>query len=324
MTRRAVIASLAAAAAIAALALLATHRRAEPPLAYRPAPPPSAVSRILAATETNSKAAETAFRSYVAKHETSPNPEVQDQVGLARMHLGYLAAERGDLKGARKTFQTAQARYRGTGTINGDYGNLPDQAAYQAAVCLVASGERAAARAEFLRFLKERPLSPLDQAAYRRLVRMNAGKADAEGLKILEADLHRQNQQAILETSVCGPKALAYLLPRLGKRAPDYHDLAKLCGTTNQGTTLAGMRNALRALGVPSYAADLGRRDFENVKFPAVVLQGDHYLVATDIRAAGLHIYDPRTASETRHPTPAPRRPRLPCYGFRVLGFVGF
>ena len=63
--------------------------------------------------------------------------------------------------------------------MRADFGGVPDQAAYQAAVCLVGDGKPKEAEAEFVRFLRERPLSPLCHAAYGRLKRLLRGSFES-------------------------------------------------------------------------------------------------------------------------------------------------
>jgi hypothetical protein len=276
---------------------------------FPPKPPVSEVTAIAAIKAANPKEAERKFDGFVAKHESDPNPKVQDEVTAARMQVGFLAAHRGDLGAARATFQTAARKYRGTGTVGGDYGSLPDQAVYQSAVCLVAAGKREEARSEFVKFLKDRPFSPLVQAAYRRIYRLNGNRDDSFAVAILNDDVLKQGQRAALETSVCGPKAIAYLLPLLGRPTRDYHDIAKLCDTTGAGTTLEGMQKGLRSLGIETYGAVLDRRDLAKLPPPFIVLEADHYLVATGLTRAQLHVYDPRTGYDRDFPLPLPSDP---------------
>jgi len=219
---------------------------------------------------------------------------VQDEVGEARIRLGYLAAKRKDFSAARGQFQEAALQYRGTGKMAADFGGIPDQAAYQAAVTLVAQGRNAEAEKAFTSFIKERPLSPLVNAAERRLVRMNGGKSKPEWEALLQEALTKQEKHAAFETSVCGPKAIARLLKLLGKPERDYKEIARLCGTSDKdGTTMEGMRKGLKALGIESYGYRVNREDFARLPLPALVLWGQHYLVLESITQGSASAFDP-------------------------------
>lgn len=242
--------------------------------------------------------------TFVSEHAASKDAKVQDEVGRARLRLAFMATHRKDYAAARKQLQVASREYKGTGVMDADYGGIPDQAAYQSAVCLVAEGKKDEARREFLRFMRERSLSPLVQAASVRLDRLNGMKPDEEGHKLLQAAIAKQEKRIRFETSVCGPKAIAYFLPLVGKPTRDYKELAKLCGTNDQGTTIEGMRKALLDCGVQVFGAEVNRTDLDKVQVPFLVLEADHYLVVTDRSANALKVYDPRDSSERRSSLP--------------------
>jgi TolA-binding protein len=119
------------------------------------------------------------LRAFVEKNKASTDPVIQDRVGAYKIRLAYKDAERGDFNQARSALLETAKTYKGTGVMSSDFGGVPDQAAYQAAVCLVAEGKKGEAEAEFLKFMKERPLSPLVTAAYRRICRLRGGIAPA-------------------------------------------------------------------------------------------------------------------------------------------------
>ena len=180
--------------------------------------------------------------------------------------------------------------------------------------CLAGEGKKDEARRGFEAYLRDRPLSPLAKAAYRRLLRLNGGESTPAWDRLLQADLAAQEKRVRFETSVCGPKCLARILgnpspggPPVagnGGKAHDYRELARLCGTTDSGTTLEGMRKGLRALGHESWAARLDREDLASAKLPAVLLQGDHYVVLERIAGDDATVWDPRFASATRWKLP--------------------
>jgi hypothetical protein len=247
---------------------------------------------------------ESGLREFVQRHADAPDPRVQDQVGRARLKLGYAAAHRKDFTGARAEFLTASREYRGTNAMSADFGGLPDQAAYQAAVCLAADGKKEEAEREFRRFLKDRALSPLVGAAYRRIERLKGGP-DEDAQALLQSALDKQQARVRFETSVCGPKAIAHMLPMVGKPAADYKEIAKLCGTTDRGTTLEGMRAGLKKLGVETYGLQVNRDDFLRLPIPFLVLEDDHYVLVTEAKPREAIVFDPRFGSDRRMPLPA-------------------
>lgn len=231
------------------------------------------------------------LEAFVAKHAADKSPEVQDRVGAARIRLGYSLARTEGYAKARTAFLATSETHKGTGAQSAAFGGVADQAAYQAAACLVGEGKKAEATKEFERFLKERPLSPLTVAAYRRLSRLNNGESKPEWDRLMQSDISRQEAYIRFETSVCGPKCLEHLT---GK---DYKDLAKLCGTTENGTTVQGMRRGLKALGKESWAVKLNRADLAKAALPAILLEGDHYVIVQKIEGDKATLWDPRFSS---------------------------
>ena len=218
------------------------------------------------------------------------------------MRLGYAAAKRKDWPEARATYLTA-ATIPGTKAMSPEWGTLSDQAAYQAAVCLVAEHQPAKAKAEFIRFIQTRPLSPLVHAAYRRLIRLNGGQSIKAYDDLLQTAITKQEANIRFETSVCGPKTIEYLVTQAGLPAKpgcatDYRSLAKLCGTHDRGTTLAGMRAGLKQLGITTYAYRVDRSDISKIKLPAILLEGDHYVALTDRTETTLTVFDTRLHDE--------------------------
>lgn len=231
-----------------------------------------------------------ALKSFVAKHEADRRPEVQDQVGAAKLRLGYVTARAEGYGKARAAFLEIAKVHRGTGAQSAAFGGVADQAAYQAIACLAGEGKTEQARTEFEKFMRERPLSPLVNAAYRRLIRLNGGESRPEWDQLLQSAITQQEKRIRFETSVCGPKCLEKLLA--GKHS--YKELAKLCGTTDDGTTVAGMRKGLHALGIESWAYQLNRQDLAKVALPAVMLEADHYVLLEKVEGDSATLWDPR------------------------------
>lgn len=286
-------------------------RRPAHPTSRTVARPTSPLARADALYAAKPKVARNEYEGFVAAHAASPDPKVRDQVGAARMRLGYLAARRHDLPAARSAFLAA-AKVKGTGAA-GEFGTVDDQAAYQAVVCLVAEGRRGEAREGFEAYLRERPLSALARAAYGRLKRLNGGASAPAWDALMQAAVARQEARVRFETSVCGPKCLERVLSNSSSwggagvgspKPPDYKALAKLCGTTDAGTTVQGMRKGLKALGRESWAARLNRQDLAKARLPAILLQGDHYVVLESLEGDRATVWDPRFGSSKPWPLP--------------------
>jgi hypothetical protein len=279
--------------------------RNKPTLKPSPEAPLLDANRKYASKPTEAK---TEYNAYITANDNNPDPAVQDHVGDARMHLAYLQAKDNNFDTARSTFIQAKTRYKGTGRMSADFGGIPDQAAYQAAVCLVAEHKNSEAKAEFLKIMKDRPLSPVVRACYNRLLRLNGGKTTDDWDNLLQHDQTAQEAFAKREMAMCGPKVLAYLLKQGLIHATDgktkgYEELAKLCGTTNGGTSIEGLRKGLRTLGIESYAMEVNREDFGRLQTPFILLERDHYAPVLQLYRDYFVYYD-TVYGENRTPLP--------------------
>lgn len=238
------------------------------------------------------KGAKKAYQFIIEKHKNSNDKVAQDEVGAARMRLGYVVAKTEGYAKAREVFLTAAKEYKGTHSTNPEYGAIDDQAVYQAAVCLAAQGKKEEAREEFKKIIKERPKSPVIYQAFRRINRL--GDPNKEVEQLMQTSIAKQEAWLRFEISVCGPKSIVYLLQILGKPAKDYKEIAKLCRTTDQGTTMQGMRDGLKALGIETTGLMVNRKDFANIELPALWLEQDHYTVLTSIKGNAAMVFDTR------------------------------
>lgn len=236
------------------------------------------------------------YKEFIAKNDANPDKGVQDQVGHARMKLAYLDTKTKDFDGARRIFKEAESKYKGHGDMGADFGGIKDGAAYQAAACLMAEHKTEEARKELRQFLQQYPLSPLVRGAYRRL-QMLPGGATAADDKSLQTAVAQQQQHIQMEMAMCGPKCVVKLMELTGRQTGskplDYKAVAKLCGTTDKGTTMQGMRDGLRALGIQTFGFSLNRKDFARMPLPAILLSGQHYVVVTAVTPTTLTVYDP-------------------------------
>lgn len=246
----------------------------------------------------NSPQGKAAYNEFINHWKDNPDKHVQDEVGAARIRLAYVDAKDRNWEEARKTFKQAAVEYKGTGTMGADFGGIKDQALYQAAVCLNGEGKKAEYRAALVDFIKTQPMSPLVHAAYKRLVMLD-GKATPEVDALLQGAINKQQKQVRFETSVCGPKCIVKIL-ELAKASPvpDYKEIAKECGTTDSGTTIDGMRKALKAHGQEFFGFELARADLPKIATPAIFYATDHYLVVTKVKGQLVTAYDPMTEKE--------------------------
>jgi hypothetical protein len=239
------------------------------------------------------RAAREQYAAFVAEHKQDPNPEVQDEVGAARLRLGYLETKINGFAAAHAVFKEAEREYRGTGTMSAEFGGIADQGAYQAAVCLAAEGNKAEAEAAFLAFMSDYTKSPLIFAAHKRLLRLDPSKRQAYD-QALSLAREKQEKDLRMALAMCGPLSIAYLQDPTSSPDPDrLKTLAKLCGTTEGGTTMQGMQDALQSLGFKPSAMLLNRKDFASLQTPAIWLLEGHYLVLERMSASRADVYDP-------------------------------
>lgn len=294
------IAATATLLAIAGVFVFTSHK------AKKPVKPPTQDDlafrdRSKADAIYHSPQAKKAYSDFIDRWKNNPDKKVQDQVGAARIRLAYLTAKDNDWKGARQLFKETASEYKGTGEMRADFGGIKDQALYQAAVTLNAEGKKAEYRAALVDFLKTQKLSPLVNAAYKRLVKVD-GKATAEDDALLQQALDAQEKKIRFEMAVCGPKAIAYLLKLEGKGDFDYKVLAKDCGTNDEGTTMEGLRKGLLAHGLDYFGYRVGKEDLSTLPCPAILCRGEHYVVVTHAGPGELTIYDPSRLSEEKLP----------------------
>ncbi|MBS1700314.1 MAG: hypothetical protein JST12_01520 [Armatimonadetes bacterium] len=243
-------------------------------------------------------------KEFVARNEMSNDKQVQTVVTRARMTAAFNDAEKGDYSSARAEFLNASLKHKGSDAMNPDFGTLPEQAAYQAIVCLEAEGKKVEAAAEYRKFMRERQLSPLIHACFRRLEHLNGDKVDSRDEAALQDAVDAQEKEIRFQTSVCGPKCLEKILPLLGKDPVGYRELAKLCRTTDQGTTLADLKSACESLGLKPVGFELNAKDFTELKNPFIWLQADHYVAVLGFKNGKAIVYNPIYKTEEERPLP--------------------
>jgi ATP-binding cassette subfamily B protein len=83
--------------------------------------------------------------------------------------------------------------------------------------------------------------------------------------------------------------------------------LRQLAGTTEQGTSLAGLAKAAKALGLQAEGVQVSRDALAQIEMPALAwVNGNHYIAALSVHGEGEHgtavIHDPNAASEQTIP----------------------
>lgn len=249
-----------------------------------------------------------AIRRYEEMVETfsaSEDPQTQDQVGVARLRLGYAVSKSGDFAAARRWFEEAATEYRGTNKMDAAYGTISEQGEYQAAVCLAAMDREEEAERAFLSFIEMRPLSPLVHAAHRRLVRLNEGESAPRYDRALSRAVRLQQEAAKLEMAMCGPKAAARLIELMGRGRHDPRELASKWKVTADGMTMQELRDGLKSLGIETWGYTLNRRDFGTLPTPAIWLSDRHFRVVMEIRGNEALVFDPFVGTERAVSLPA-------------------
>jgi hypothetical protein len=82
----------------------------------------------------------------------------------------------------------------------------------------------------------------------------------------------------------CGPRALALVCQRLGVSA-SVARLRQAAGTTEQGTSMAGLAKAARAVGLKAEGVQVSREGLGHVELPALAwVNSSHYLVVWSVQ----------------------------------------
>jgi hypothetical protein len=209
---------------------------------------------------------------------------------------------------------------------------LEEEAAYQHAVltaALLKQGGTSSAEldtrdpdAEFVRFMKEYPESPLVHAAVRRIARQHGGDVpkDAEAVWKQAMAAAQEHQHARdRERSLCGPEVLAEVLRRAGLEGANasgesvaedpLRRLAGELGTDYRGTSLAALAKALKGRGFQVKGLKLtwdglwkvtngpdGRQDAP--EYLIALIQPGHYVLVEDVRAGEVDVWDPSAAGQ--------------------------
>jgi hypothetical protein len=105
----------------------------------------------------------------------------------------------------------------------------------------------------------------------------------------------------------CGPRALALVCQRLGVSA-SVSQLRRAAGTTEKGTSLAGLAKAAEALGLKAEGVQVSREGLGNVTWPALAWVNErHYIAVLSRQGEGeratVTVHDPNVPQEETLPT---------------------
>jgi hypothetical protein len=108
------------------------------------------------------------------------------------------------------------------------------------------------------------------------------------------------------EEADCGPRALLLVSKQLGIHT-GLPALRKLAGTTGQGTTLAGLAQAARALGLKAEGVQVSREALPQIRMPALAfVNGSHFAAVLALQGGGetatATVHDPNRAREETVP----------------------
>jgi hypothetical protein len=118
----------------------------------------------------------------------------------------------------------------------------------------------------------------------------------------------------------CGPRALLLVCQKLGVKT-SLQTLQQTAGTTAQGTTLAGLQQAARKLGLQAEGVQVSRDALPNTSLPALAwINRNHYVALLALSGSGdaatATIQDPNKAGEE---TLSQEQLLLRCGGYLLL-----
>ena len=267
------------------------------------APKPPVAVAVSSYNQGHYTEAITQAHSVIVAAQHKPTPINRKEAAFARQILAYSAARNHDLKTAQAQFATLQVEAarlpdKGVQTTNpGDpKPTLEAEAVYEHAVCTAALGDKAAAEAEYIDFMKRFPDSPLMSGAIQRISRMHGGNLSPAAKAVWDHNEQVASAKAFQDMrsrSFCGPKCLAELLKRNGKPA-DVKELADECKTSLAGTTLASLAKVAGKHGLQVKGVSLTQRGLAEQKLPLVAfVSPGHYVIVDSVTPQQVVIWDP-------------------------------
>jgi len=239
------------------------------------------------------------YRKYIDE-ESKSNPASAMQ---AQMSLAFSISRRGDYKEAAAVFRDLKSKADKTKISATN--NLSLEAEYESAVCEEAGGQKMNAYADFKKIITNHPMSDYVYGAGKRMREISGGDLQPGDEELIEACIQKQEEAGRLAAVDCGPQVLAEILRRRGRTAPSIQELTAICGTDAKGTSVAGMRKALKGFGMTSYAATLNRESFSKLSTPTIWLIAGHYVLITALSNTNATIFDPSDSKTKQIPLPA-------------------
>lgn len=246
--------------------------------------------------------AEAASQRLIDQASGSKDIIVRKDAVRARYILAFSAARRKDMKLARDRFTVLKqeaSKLPDKGKPDSEPGEmnptLEEEGAYQHAVCAAALGDKKAAEAEYLKFMKDYPESQLMNGVMMRLERLHDGHLPA----YLE-DAWQQTQKTALdrkkaqdrEQSLCGPECLAELIRCRGEKA-DVHALAAEMKTSDRGTSMQSLADSAKKHGFTVKGVKLTWDGLRKQPLPLIALVAPgHYIIVDGVGWRSVKIWD--------------------------------
>ena len=251
------------------------------------------------------KQAEAEALKVVEKNSSSKSPAIRKQAVRARYVLAFSAARRKDMKLARDRFKVLEqeaAKLPDKGKQEAPPGQpsptLEEVGAYQHAVCTAALGDKKAAEAEYMQFMKDYPESTLLNGVTMRLARLHGGNTPPEAEAAWQQARRTADQRARerqKQQSMCGPECLSELLRRQGNQA-DVKSLSKELYTSERGTTLQAMSVIAKRHGFRPKGLQLTYKGLSKQPLPLItIIAPGHYVIVDHVSIFGVSVWDPYT-----------------------------
>ena len=152
-----------------------------------------------------------------------------------------------------------------------------------------------------------RPSSTIFTNACQYIRRLNNGEltpdAEASMARFRKEEEAAQRKEA-LERAMCGPKALAYVCNSMGVRT-DCKELAKLAGTSVNGTSMEGLAKAARLKGCEVAGLQVTFKGLKSQPKPLLALVSNHYLVIEKVGRKSVEFVDVSGKEVKRFSVPA-------------------
>jgi hypothetical protein len=232
---------------------------------------------------------------------------IREDAVRARYILAFAAARRKDMKLSRDRFTVLQkeaAKLPDKGAQPPTPGmtspTLEEEGAYQHAVCTAALGDKKAAEAEYISFMRDYPESTLIHGAVKRIELLHDGHlpkyaeaawAKANGTAIARAQARREAEEK--KWSRCGPLCMAEIFRRHG-HALGVDALAKELKTGDKGTTMQAMADVAKKHGLKPRGLALTQKGLVKQPLPLIALiMPGHYVIVEEVTVDHVAVWDP-------------------------------